>query len=155
MERNYAKKEETREIKAKRLLWQSRKRGISENDLLLSTWFKKAEPTLSDEDLDAYCSLINGDVNEWDLFYWMSGTKPVPEEWDNSIMHSLQKHCGNDKREERFFQPATENSKSVWFKSLEKNENIISKCKFDYLVVIWKLEDTDMIRIVKIKYNKP
>lgn len=69
MERNYAKKEETREIKAKRLLWQSRKRGISENDLLLSTWFKKAEPTLSDEDLDAYCSLINGDVNEWDLFY--------------------------------------------------------------------------------------
>lgn len=113
MERNYAKKEETREIKAKRLLWQSRKRGISENDLLLSTWFKKAEPTLSDEDLDAYCSLINGDVNEWDLFYWMSGTKPVPEEWDNSIMHSLQKHCGNDKREERFFQPATENSKSV------------------------------------------
>lgn len=113
MERNYAKKEETREIKAKRLLWQSRKRGISENDLLLSTWFKKAEPTLSDEDLDAYCSLINGDVNEWDLFYWMSGTKPVPEEWDNSVMHSLQKHCGNDKREERFFQPATENSKSV------------------------------------------
>merc|ERR1712071_631221 len=74
---------------------------------------KKTEPTLSDEDLNVYCSLINGDVNEWDLFYWMAGTKPVPEEWDNSIMHSLQKHCSNDKREERFFQPATENSKSV------------------------------------------
>jgi len=110
---HYAKKNETREVKAKRLLWQSRKRGISENDLLLSTWFKKTEPTLSDEDLNVYCSLINGDVNEWDLFYWMAGTKPVPEEWDNSIMHSLQKHCSNDKREERFFQPATENSKSV------------------------------------------
>jgi len=111
--RDYANKNETREIKAKRLLWQSRKRGISENDLLLSTWFKKTESTLTDQELDDYCALINGDVNEWDLFYWMSGTKPVPEEWDNSVMHSLQKHCSNDKREERFFQPATENSKSV------------------------------------------
>jgi len=104
---------ETREIKAKRLLWQSRKRGISENDLLLSTWFKEAEPEMSDEDLDTYSKLINSDVNEWDLFYWISKTKPVPEEYDTKIMHSLQKHCQNDKREERFFQPGTENSKSV------------------------------------------
>jgi len=106
-------KDETREIKAKRLLWQSRKRGISENDLLLSTWFKEAEPEMSDEDLDTYSKLINSDVNEWDLFYWISKTKPVPEEYDTKIMHSLQKHCANDKREERFFQPGTENSKSV------------------------------------------
>jgi len=106
-------KDEPRETKAKRLLWQSRKRGISENDLLLSTWFKEAEPTLSDEDLDVYSDLINGEVNEWDLFYWISKTKPVPEEFDTPIMHSLQKHCANDKREERFFQPATQNSKSV------------------------------------------
>jgi len=106
-------KDETREIKAKRLLWQSRKRGISENDLLLSTWFKTAEPEMSDEDLDTYSKLINSDVNEWDLFYWISKTKPVPEEYDTKIMHSLQKHCANDKREERFFQPETQNSKSV------------------------------------------
>jgi len=106
-------KDEPRETKAKRLLWQSRKRGISENDLLLSTWFKEAEPTLSDEDLDVYSDLINGEVNEWDLFYWISKTKPVPEEFDTPIMHSLQKHCANDKREERFFQPATQGSKSV------------------------------------------
>ena len=106
-------KDESREIKAKRLLWQSRKRGISENDLLLSTWFKEAEPEMSDEDLDTYSKLINSDVNEWDLFYWISKTKPVPEEYDTKIMHSLQKHCANDKREERFFQPGTENSKSV------------------------------------------
>jgi len=106
-------KDETREVKAKRLLWQSRKRGISENDLLLSTWFKSAEPEMSDEDLDVYSKLINSDVNEWDLFYWISKTKPVPEEYDTPIMHSLQKHCANDKREERFFQPETQNSKSV------------------------------------------
>jgi len=106
-------KDETREVKAKRLLWQSRKRGISENDLLLSTWFKTAEPEMSDEDLDTYSKLINSDVNEWDLFYWISKTKPVPEEYDTAIMHSLQKHCANDKREERFFQPETQNSKSV------------------------------------------
>jgi len=106
-------KDETRDVKAKRLLWQSRKRGISENDLLLSTWFKEAEPSLSDADLDVYSELINGDVNEWDLFYWISGTKPVPEEWDTPIMASLQKHCANDRREERFFQPETQGSKSV------------------------------------------
>merc|ERR1711879_12317 len=97
---------EEREIKAKRLLWQSRKRGISENDLLLSTWFKENEPNLSSGELDTYSNLINSDVNEWDLFYWISKTKPVPEEYDTSVMHSLQKHCANEKREERFQQPA-------------------------------------------------
>jgi len=97
---------EEREIKAKRLLWQSRKRGISENDLLLSTWFKENEPSLTSEELDIYSNLINSDVNEWDLFYWISKTKPVPEEYDTSVMHSLQKHCANEKREERFQQPA-------------------------------------------------
>merc|ERR1712242_22356 len=97
---------EEREIKAKRLLWQSRKRGISENDLLLSTWFREHEPSLSSEELDTYSNLINSDVNEWDLFYWISKTKPVPEEYDTSVMHSLQKHCANEKREERFQQPA-------------------------------------------------
>merc|ERR1711879_485999 len=97
---------EEREIKAKRLLWQSRKRGISENDLLLSTWFKENEPSLTSEELDIYSNLINSDVNEWDLLYWISKTKPVPEEYDTSVMHSLQKHCANEKREERFQQPA-------------------------------------------------
>lgn len=97
---------EERAVKAKRLLWQSRKRGISENDLLLSTWFVEHEPKLSNEELDIYSNLINSDVNEWDLFYWISKTKPVPEEYDTSVMHSLQKHCANEKREERFQQPA-------------------------------------------------
>merc|ERR1712110_363634 len=97
--------------KYRRLLYQSRKRGISECDLLLSTWLGKNGPQLSAEELDEYDGIINSEANEWDIFYWMSKTKPVPEEFDTPIMHSLQEHCANEKREERLKQPDLEEYK--------------------------------------------
>lgn len=91
--------------KTRRLLWQSRKRGISENDLLLSTWFERNHKNMSEEDMDEYDRLINAQVNEWDLFHWISKAKPTPVEFDNETMWALQKHCANEKKETRFKQP--------------------------------------------------
>lgn len=45
------------ETKRKRLIWQSRKRGISENDLLLSTWFNANNKDMTFEQMDEYWSL--------------------------------------------------------------------------------------------------
>ena len=96
---------ESADTQLRRLLWQSRKRGISENDLLLSTWFQRNHPSMSPEQINEYDHLINAEVNEWDLFYWISKAKPVPEEFDTETMWALQRHCANEKKEARFHQP--------------------------------------------------
>ena len=95
---------ENLDTKKRRLLWQSRKRGISENDLLLSTWFQQEMNNLTMKELEEYDLIINAPVNEWDLFYWISKTRDVPEEYQLPIMTKLQEHCENKNREERLRQ---------------------------------------------------
>ncbi|KAJ4313964.1 Succinate dehydrogenase assembly factor 2 mitochondrial [Fusarium piperis] len=66
--------------KRARLVYQSRKRGTLESDLLLSTFASKHLPTLSPELLDQYDLLL--DENDWDIYYWatqkeeLSSTNP-------------------------------------------------------------------------------
>ncbi|KAF7533709.1 hypothetical protein G7Z17_g13467 [Cylindrodendrum hubeiense] len=66
--------------KRARLVYQSRKRGILESDLLLSTFASKHLPTLSPALLDQYDLLL--DENDWDIYYWatqkeeLSSTNP-------------------------------------------------------------------------------
>ncbi|CVK92596.1 related to EMI5-protein required for transcriptional induction of the early meiotic-specific transcription factor IME1 [Fusarium mangiferae] len=54
--------------KRARLVYQSRKRGTLESDLLLSTFAAAHLPTLSPELLDQYDLLL--DENDWDIYYW-------------------------------------------------------------------------------------
>lgn len=91
--------------KRRRLIWQSRKRGISENDLLLTTWFEKNHEKMNWEQMDEYDQLVNAHVNEWDVFYWISRTRPTPEQFDNETMWALQEHCENKQKEKRLRQP--------------------------------------------------
>merc|ERR1711941_103883 len=95
---------ENLDTKQRRLLRQSRKRGISENDLLLSTWFQQEKDNMSMKELEEYDMIINAPVNEWDLFYWISKTRDVPEEYQLPTMEKLQEHCENKNREERLRQ---------------------------------------------------
>ncbi|KAH7148590.1 Flavinator of succinate dehydrogenase-domain-containing protein [Dactylonectria macrodidyma] len=66
--------------KRARLVYQSRKRGTLESDLLLSTFASKHLPTLSPALLDQYDLLL--DENDWDIYYWatqkeeLSSTNP-------------------------------------------------------------------------------
>ncbi|RSL67000.1 hypothetical protein CEP54_003487 [Fusarium duplospermum] len=70
--------------KRARLVYQSRKRGTLESDLLLSTFASKHLPTLSPELLDQYDLLL--DENDWDIYYWatqkeeLSSTNPSSED---------------------------------------------------------------------------
>ncbi|KAI5288557.1 succinate dehydrogenase assembly factor 2 [Ascosphaera aggregata] len=62
-----------------RLLYQSRKRGTLETDLLLSTFASSYLPRMNHEQLKAYSSFL--DENDWDIYYW--ATQPSlgsPEE---------------------------------------------------------------------------
>lgn len=79
-------------------MYQSRKRGMLENDLLLSTFAKKYLDSLNEEQTMMYDRLINTVSNDWDLFYWMVEKQPTPKEYDNEIMDMLKKHAKNEDR---------------------------------------------------------
>jgi len=61
--------------KRARLLYQSRKRGILETDLLLSTFADENLGKMSMEQLDAYDRFL--DENDWDIYYWATQTPPA------------------------------------------------------------------------------
>ncbi|KAG6010479.1 hypothetical protein E4U21_006481 [Claviceps maximensis] len=62
------------DTKRARLLYQSRKRGTLESDLLLSTFAKAHLPTMSSDLLTQYDLLL--DENDWDLYYWATQREP-------------------------------------------------------------------------------
>ncbi|KAI9143595.1 Flavinator of succinate dehydrogenase-domain-containing protein [Paraphysoderma sedebokerense] len=78
-----------------RLLYQSRKRGILETDLLLSTFIDKNINTLSEAQLKEYDELL--EENDWDLYYWFTEKKTIPDKWKESkIVKMLVSHAKNE-----------------------------------------------------------
>ncbi|CAH1958767.1 unnamed protein product [Acanthoscelides obtectus] len=88
-----------------RLLYQSRKRGMLENDLLLSTFVHKHLDLFSETQVELYDSLINGPSNDWDIYYWATNIKPTPKQYDHEVMDLLKIHCKNLNKELRIRQP--------------------------------------------------
>jgi len=83
----------------------SRKRGMLENGLLLSTFASKYLQTFDVESLELYDKLINQPSNDWDLYYWMTGNQPTPEEYNNKVMDLLKEHAKNEDMDVRIRQP--------------------------------------------------
>ena len=52
-----------------------------------------------------YDQLINLPSNDWDIFYWATGVKETPSEFDNEVMNMLKEHVKNKDREARLKQP--------------------------------------------------
>lgn len=96
---------ETEDIKKARLLYQSRKRGMLENGLLLSTFAARYLNKFNGKQLDLYDNLINQPTNDWDIYYYATNVKETPAEYDNEIMDMLKKHASNDNKEQRIRQP--------------------------------------------------
>ncbi|CAO1384848.1 unnamed protein product [Diamesa hyperborea] len=99
------KENETLELQKARLVYQSRKRGMLENGLLLSTFAQRYLSGMDKKQTKLYDDLINLPTNDWDIFYWATNVKPTPEEYNTEIMDMLKKHVGNEKREQRLKQP--------------------------------------------------
>lgn len=84
-----------------RLIYQSRKRGMLENDLLLSTFASKYLKTMSAEHVKQYDTLINKPSNDWDIYYWATNKKPTPPEYETEVMTLLKSHVQNEHKESR------------------------------------------------------
>ncbi|XP_037929164.1 succinate dehydrogenase assembly factor 2-B, mitochondrial-like [Teleopsis dalmanni] len=97
--------DEPLEVRKQRLVYQSRKRGMLENDLLLSTFVAKYLKDMDAKLTLQYDQLINGVSNDWDIYYWATQVKPTPPEHDNEIMRMLKKHVANEQCDKRLRQP--------------------------------------------------
>jgi len=96
---------ENSKVKRSRLQYQSRKRGMLENCLLLSTFAVRHLPTFDDTQLAMYDRLINLPSNDWDIYYWATGARETPAEFDNEVMDLLKKHARNPDKELRATAP--------------------------------------------------
>ncbi|PVH20472.1 succinate dehydrogenase assembly factor 2, mitochondrial [Candidozyma haemuli] len=92
---------ESLEVKRARLVYQSRKRGILESDLLLSRFAKKHLHKFNYEELDEYDKLL--DEPDWDIYYWATknyDVTPLPDKWkDSKILGMLQADAENPEKE--------------------------------------------------------
>ncbi len=80
--------------KRARLLYSSRKRGILETDLLLSTFSKKYLHKMNDKELSDYDILM--EENDWDIYYWVTGSLAPPSHVkEMSIFPMLVEHSKN------------------------------------------------------------
>jgi len=96
--------------KRARLLYQSRKRGITENGLLLGNFSAEFVPGMSEKELDEYNMIINSLANEWDLYYWLTNARPLPDELKNSVvLKKMIDYCRNDENKERLVLPQLPN----------------------------------------------
>ncbi len=85
---------ETSSQKRARLYYYSRKRGILETDLLLSTWAETYLSKLNDKELQEYDTLLC--ENDWNLYYWLTNASiPPPHIQQLSILVSLKEHAKN------------------------------------------------------------
>ena len=86
-------------------MYQSRKRGMLENDLVLSTFAAEHLHKMTENQLSLYDRLINLPSNDWDIYYWATGGKPTPEEFNNEVMNMLKEHIKNKDKVMRIRQP--------------------------------------------------
>ncbi|KAK2461250.1 hypothetical protein APHAL10511_006777 [Amanita phalloides] len=87
--------DETAETMRARLVYQSRKRGTLESDLLLSTFAKEQLDKMNEKELNEYDRLL--DEPDWDIYYWSTGKRPPPTRWANSaLLEKLKAHAKNE-----------------------------------------------------------
>ncbi|KAF3832701.1 hypothetical protein F7725_026366 [Dissostichus mawsoni] len=96
------------DIKKRRLLYESRKRGMLENCILLSLFAKRYLNTMTASQLHQYDRLINEPSNDWDIYYWATEAQPTPEVYQGEIMDMLQEFTKNRDQEQRLDAPSLE-----------------------------------------------
>ncbi|KAJ7439370.1 DUF339-domain-containing protein [Mycena latifolia] len=78
-----------------RLVYQSRKRGTLESDLILSTFAREHLQSMSEHELREYDKLL--DEADWDIYYWATEERTPPERWAGSpILEKLKIHARNE-----------------------------------------------------------
>ncbi|KAM8893386.1 succinate dehydrogenase assembly factor 2, mitochondrial [Spinachia spinachia] len=99
---------EPTDIKKRRLLYESRKRGMLENCILLSLFAKRYLNTMNESQLQQYDRLINEPSNDWDIYYWATEAQPTPDVYQGEIMDMLKEFAKNRNHEQRLDAPSLE-----------------------------------------------
>jgi succinate dehydrogenase assembly factor 2 len=76
--------------------------------MFLFHWLLFYLKTFSGLNYDLLCQydrLINLPSNDWEIYYWVTGNKETPKEFDNEIMNLLKEHAKNTNREKRIHLP--------------------------------------------------
>lgn len=122
------REDEDRETKIARLIYQTRKRGTLETDLILSTFAKRELGKMSSEEVDefdrvsclpfpVFCLPLGTDNRleflstwqlldepDWDIFYWCTARKAPADRWADSfntpgrLGHRLRIHTKNEEK---------------------------------------------------------
>jgi len=94
--------EDTETMRA-RLVYQSRKRGTLEMEMLASTFIDAGKlKSMSREDMLEYDRLLT--LPDWTIYYWAIGKKEPPAEsgWrESKVLAELKKHAANEGKELR------------------------------------------------------
>lgn len=105
-----------------RLLYQSRKRGTLESDLLLSTFARDHLDAMSHDELREYDKVRPGlvvvvvvhrlhdwqflDEPDWDIYYWATGNRTPPGRWAASpLLQKIRLHAKNEGKVVRSMPP--------------------------------------------------
>jgi antitoxin CptB len=76
------------DITRKRLLFRARHMGTNENDIFFGGFAEAHLAGMSEEQLARFEKLL--EVNDPDLFQWVTGAKPVPPDHDHDVMALLK-----------------------------------------------------------------
>nr|XP_020464146.1 succinate dehydrogenase assembly factor 2, mitochondrial [Monopterus albus] len=102
------KPDEPINIKRRRLLYESRKRGMLENCIILSLFAKRYLNTMTEDQLQQYDRLINEPSNDWDIYYWATEAQPTPDVYQGEVMDMLKEFTKNRNHEQRLDAPSLE-----------------------------------------------
>ena len=70
-------------LRRKRILFRAWHRGTREMDLLLGRYADSAIASMAEEDLGTFEALM--EVPDRDLFAWITGKEPVPDNYDTVV----------------------------------------------------------------------
>ncbi|MCA1952905.1 MAG: succinate dehydrogenase assembly factor 2 [Hyphomicrobiales bacterium] len=78
----------------KRILFRAWHRGTREMDLLMGRYVESAVAALAEPELAILEALI--EVPDRDLFAWLTGAEPVPENYDSAVFRALKAFHSHD-----------------------------------------------------------
>ncbi len=74
-------------VRLKKLSFRAWRRGFREMDLLMGSFADKHLKDLNEEDLSEFERLLA--TPDWEVFAWLVGQKPVPENYKSSVLDRL------------------------------------------------------------------
>lgn len=82
---------ETRDQEIRRLLYNSWHRGCKETDELLGKFARAELFNMTDQELYEYGQFLEED--DWDIFNWLTGKLPMPEQYHAGVVQKLMQFC--------------------------------------------------------------